>query len=1324
MTAPDDGQIITFYSYKGGSGRTMALANVAWILAANGCRVLVVDWDLEAPGLSKFFRPFLDDAVVARTPGVLHLINRFYLESAGQAESPVTARDDAWYDSFAELDGHIVAVDWDFGDGVLDLLPAGRQNRDYASVSAFDWSQFFERLDGRAFFDALRHALKSAYDYVLIDSRTGMSDAGDICTVILPDTVVNCFTMSEQSIDGATNVIQRITERFTERKVRILPVPMRLDLTAEKERLDIGRATARARFDRYLTELRGEELERYWSNVEVPYQAYYSYEEILAVFGDPAGSPYSVLGSFERITAVISRGTVTALPAMPEDVRRRYLAEFQRRPPGPPADVFLSYVPEDRAWADWLEDLLVEAGFRVTSRPAGTDISSEAAIQTGENVRASSKTVVVLSSAYLRSAEYDAVREAVKVLDPVGNRRLVAPVSVGGSSFANPFPNRATADLNQVDEETARRAVFRVLDAAPASGAGATAPAAAAADRPRFPGAKPPVWGFVPARNPTFTGRATILEDLRDELRRGGSVTPAQVLHGLGGVGKTQIALEFAHRFMGDYDVVWWIPSEDFSLAQQRLVELAGHLGVQTSDAGEATRLVLDRLQRGEPYGKSLLVFDNIEASRRHEVLPLIPAAGAAHVLITTHDRQLAVESGMRPLDVTAFTRAESVEHLHREVPALSLEDCDRLAHTVGDLPIFVAMAAAWLQQTGIPVDAYVEQLSRQPEAVLTESLGDYPRTVSAVWRATIDYLRERSPAAVRLLELCAFFGPEPISTSLIYSRAFVSSHEEVDPVLGGEQLMIDRLVRDLSRFALARVDLVDRSVQIHRLLQALVKNSLPPARQELLRRTVRHVLASMRPTDKGPDDPATWDTYRVIWPHLYACESDNAGADEGETRQLMVDRVRYLAVRGQIESALELAERLWKAWRVAAPPDDIWRLAIGFELANVLRQRGDAARALELDTEVHAKQARHPLMGADHVHTLRTAGSIGADLRYLGRWEEALRQDERTFAALERDYGADHALTLKAANNLAVSLRLTGRCFAARDQDFTVYDRLRSTLGEAHVVTLGSATNLGRDLRDCGLFDDSRRLLVSTVNLCRSTFGEEAPITLHATVGLAVADRRAGRHTDAKERTRQVYEQFVKVFGPDAPETLSCALSLASDESAARNQAAALEQATRIYARYSQTLGDRHPHTLVCGNNLSVYLRASGDVRAARELVEATHTGMVETLGAEHPFTLSCAVNLGNVLVDTGQMGEALRSMSATAEALTRTLGEMHPDTLACTANQAIILHETGRVDEAQELRHHTLGLMDQVFGDDHYSPRSLRRGSLLSCDLEPHQM
>src|SRR6202050_5042253 len=365
MSESSQGQIVTFYSYKGGTGRTMALANVAWILASNGKRVLAVDWDLESPGLHKFFHPFLDESTVSATPGVIEIINEYQLAALDPEPRPSD-----WHREYAQVQRHAVSLKWDhFPDGgQLDFLSAGRQNRDYsAAVCSLDWDDFYERLGGGRFFRAMRDDMKEKYDYVLIDSRTGLSDVADICTIELPDILTICFTLSDQSIEGAANVAGQISRRYRDREIRVLPVPMRIE-DGEKEKLDIGRAMARSSFEGFPTGLTQESSALYWASVEVPYKPFYAFEETLATFGDDPGSPASLLASFERITDSVTGGQVVAMPAIPEDLRLKYKEAFTRRQPAALTQVYLSYAPEDRMWADWIEAVLTPARLRVIPR--------------------------------------------------------------------------------------------------------------------------------------------------------------------------------------------------------------------------------------------------------------------------------------------------------------------------------------------------------------------------------------------------------------------------------------------------------------------------------------------------------------------------------------------------------------------------------------------------------------------------------------------------------------------------------------------------------------------------------------------------------------------------------------------------------------------------------------------------------------------------------------------------------------------------------------------------------------------------------------------
>lgn len=201
MSAARPGQVVTFYSYKGGTGRTMAMANIAWILAANGNRVLIVDWDLESPGLHRYFAPsVLDPRMLAATPGVVNMVREF--EDIA-AETPDEDRSPGWYRSLARVSDYAVAARWPFpGGGALHYMSSGLQNRSYSStVATLDWERFYERLGGGDLFDAFRKDMKENYDYALIDSRTGLSDVADICTLHLPDVVVDCFTLNNQGLE-------------------------------------------------------------------------------------------------------------------------------------------------------------------------------------------------------------------------------------------------------------------------------------------------------------------------------------------------------------------------------------------------------------------------------------------------------------------------------------------------------------------------------------------------------------------------------------------------------------------------------------------------------------------------------------------------------------------------------------------------------------------------------------------------------------------------------------------------------------------------------------------------------------------------------------------------------------------------------------------------------------------------------------------------------------------------------------------------------------------------------------------------------------------
>ncbi len=1307
MTANRNGQVVTFYSYKGGTGRTMALANVAWILAANGKRVLVLDWDLESPGLDRFFAPFMDPGTLTSTGGVIELIREYEWAAARK-----TQRDDAWFEELARVHKYSFSLSWDFPPGAtLDFISAGRQNSDYAdAISGINWDDFYERQGGGLFFDALRADMKRHYDYTLIDSRTGLSDVADICTTHLPDTLVDCFTLSEQGINGAKLTADRVRSRGNsqDRKIRILPVPMRVD-PAEKRKADAGRLVARQRFDGLPANLSEAEREIYWSAMQIPYQAYYGYEESLATFGDSPGSHGSLLSHYEILTRYLTDGQISSLPPIDDGLRRRVNERFVRQPEQVETEVVLEYAPVDQVWAEWIENVLVSADVRVLdpwTRPADAD----------HKTMQSARVLKIVSRA-------DTTAE-----DPRGERTLTRDPLVVYVADVAPLSRPASyARIGGLDAGPAAQELLRLVGRPPNEARSTPSRTGA-----RFPGTDPVIFN-VPSPNVRFTGRDDDLRRLRLQLRdapRGVEASTA-ALQGMGGLGKTQVALEYAHRFRGAYDVVHWVNAEPFTFVDSQLIDLAGQLGVAEQATGPDTmRAVLSALARGEPHARWLLIYDNAEDPRVEGLLP----RGPGHVLITSRDPSWSERALSNQLDV--FDRAESIALIHKRNPTLPHEEADKVAEALGDLPIAVAAAGAWLADTGARVEEYLDELeSLGPDVLQLEGATD--KSVAATWSLSLQRLSERSPAAARLLQLCSVLASD-IALDLIHSDALARALTSYDPSVS-ERIFRGALVQHMNRLALIRVDQRGESTQVgehgerghggqiivHRLLQLMVRSQLSQHTLNNTRHEVHEVLANLRP-DGEVDDPEQWAKFRMLWPHVEV--SDAVNCPQENVRRLMIDRVRYLWLRGDLERARVRAERTDVSWtelleRTHNPSD---RHALQMQLhhlrfnhANVLRFQGrfDEARSLSERT----LEAQTALLGAGHPHTLLTAGGLAGDLRGLGRYADALDLDRQTHAAWLEVWGDDHPRTLAALNNLATSHRLMGHFQAARALDEQVYQRRRSVLGDNHPMTLSSLENLSRDVRDVGEYDRSIELINVLVKASAEVAGPRSREALNARVNLAASLRSAGRAAEAADLLEETVPQLRDAQGLTSPDARAGRLSWAVNLMATRQFAAARHELREVYNLYRSALGDDHPHTLSCSVNLAMSLRALGELAQAIELTDEAATALTRQLGSEHPFTLDTQTNLAVCLADSGKKSEAQQLLTETLPQVATVFGAEHPVTLRCRLNLSLVRQQMeGGQPDAEHAR--TMDLLTRQLGPQHRIIVDLRDGYLVSRTIDPH--
>lgn len=1294
MIMDRNGQVITFYSFKGGTGRTMALANVAWILAERGNRVLVADWDLESPGLHRFYNPFLDAAEVRQRAGVIDMIRDFENQGINtQQESRKLPA--GWEGHFANTQRFAFPIEYDFAEGgSIDFLSAGRQNDDYKpTVGALDWDVFYDKLDGGRFFDALREDMKRNYDYTLIDSRTGLSDVADICTIHLPDVLVDCFTLSEQGIDGAATVGQQVSQKYQNRRIRVLPVPMRVDL-AEKDKAEAGRSHAMLRFAGLPSGLSETDRDRYWFDVEVPYLAWYAYEETLATFGDPSGAKTSLLNAYEKITGAITDGKVTSMPRLDDALRVQWRDRFQRKRVVRTAEVVLRHAPRDQVWHEWIERLLTATGVTVVD-PALVERSARPP-----------RSMAIVSSSYVEAAL------------PLPEGSLAVYVDE-----TPPLPGVAADASVFLAGLPVKEAITKItgLLGRPAPDLGSNPENVAG----RYPGRGPEVTN-APVANVQFTGRNVTLSALRAALRQARPGAPGlAVLYGLGGVGKTQVALEYVHRFGAAYDLVYWINAEPVVLIDSAFADLGERMGLpRQQNVPLSIRAVIEALSRTTEYARWLIVFDNVDEFA--DIQSFVPPGGHGHVIVTTRNQTWGDNAETLPVEV--FTRPESIAHLRRRVKAISDDDAGKIAELLGDLPIAVAVGGALLATSGTSPAQYRAQIAA----------GETDAAVNAVWDLSLNQLEEDSPGAYRLLEICSVLAPD-IALDLLNNNAMLDVLRRTDATLL-RRPSAAKLIQQLNRLALLKLDNGARRIQVHRILQSVVRGRMSLERIESTQRDVLKVFAAVRPED-DVDNGNTWDRYRMLWPHLEVEVEPEVGAeprvrslfdmalasDEPAVLELMVDRIRYVWVRGSVDQSYKLAERIEAAWKerlaVTSDPAEQERVLVPllraqFNHANALREAGRVQEALALDTETLSRQIE--ILGETVSDTLMTAGGLGADLRALGRYGQALDRDRKTYATWSQEYGDDYPRTLAAQHNLASSLRLAGDFASAREQDEDVVQRREVVLGRRTFFTLFSLGALARDLRELGEYERSITLLNEVVAGFTDDRGAEASVTLGAQVNLAVSIRSAGRAAEAQPILDTSYETLHRRYGDVHPETLACRLSRATNLLSLLRTDEAREETEAVRTVYATLLGPTHPHTHVCDNNLAAIERARGERVEALTVARAACAGLAETLHDKHPFLLAAQLNLAVLLHENGRVEEAAVLAGRIADLTEEVLGARHPDALRARANATLMDPAAGsgpRVADPQ-----VVADLAAALGESHPAVKALQEGRFLHRVLDPH--
>ncbi|WP_328749666.1 tetratricopeptide repeat protein [Streptomyces sp. NBC_00285] len=661
-----------------------------------------------------------------------------------------------------------------------------------------------------------------------------------------------------------------------------------------------------------------------------------------------------------------------------------------------------------------------------------------------------------------------------------------------------------------------------------------------------------------------FVGREQELADLRGMLAGGGSAAVVQsrvrAIHGLGGVGKSTLALHYADRYRSMYTLVWWITAESPELIVTGLAGLAMGVCPQWAGAVDPDERAAWAILWLQAHPGWLLIFDNVEDPTH--LRPYLGTLAGGHHLATSrkatgwHTLAPTMALGLLPLDeatdllcAIAFPNLTPTDEQKKQTR--------RLAEDLGCLPLALEQAGAYAYRTGINLDTY----SRSLGLVLDEDrdVVHPERTIARIWEKTLTAITRRNPLAVSLLHTMAWLAPNNIPRTLL-------AHLAPSPIA------LDNALGDLHAYNMIAFADDRQGASIHRLVQTVLRTRSPaesepdahaPGRSEA-EQAVRQALPDP-PDGPQPEPPAPWER---LLPHVLA-----------------------------------LAE--------STPPDTIASADTAnayYQAAQYLHRQGREAHTITLFTAIltRCEQVR----GDTHPSTLASRNNLAYAYRAAGDLGRAIPLFEATLTQYEQTLGGTHPDTLSSRNNLAYAYRAAGdlgRAIPLFEATLTQYEQ---TLGGTHPDTLSSRNNLAGAYGEAGDLERAIPLYEATLTQRVQVLGDNHPATLASRNNLALAYQSAGDLGRAIPLLEATVAQVERVLGDTHHNTLTSRNNLALAYRAAGDLGRAIPLLKATVAQVERVLGDNHPATLASRNNLALALREAEAVQQGNPATPATATG------------------------------------------------------------------------------------------------------------------
>jgi serine/threonine protein kinase/tetratricopeptide (TPR) repeat protein len=750
-------------------------------------------------------------------------------------------------------------------------------------------------------------------------------------------------------------------------------------------------------------------------------------------------------------------------------------------------------------------------------------------------------------------------------------------------------------------------------------------------------------------RNPNFTGRETLLSRVRTELRRVGG-SPVVALRGAGGMGKSQLALEYTYRYGDDYDLVAWLRAEKPETLAEDHAALAQTLGLPEGtgpDQRERIEAVRSWLER---YSGWLLVFDN--AQNPDAIRRFLPRVSLGHVLVTSRHpswRSLGVS-----LEVEELALDEAVSFLLRRTDQADRGAAERLAESVGRLPLALEEAAAYIEATGRSLHGYVDLLEEQQRSLARgSSLPGLTQSLLGTWELSLRQIEEELPEAADLLRLLAFLAPDDIPLSLLRNDA--DALPAALRAAAHDPLRFDACVAALRRFSLIKVQ--GESASLHRMIQLATRSRLDPSTRDAWAQRALRLVESSFPSGLAgnfyhPEARPLLPHALAVLSHGGALGSERMGAGRlrrraglylralGAQREAAEYLERALADFesggsaadnevantlaglgivlygiGDLEGATARGERALAIHERLHGPADL-RVAIDhMDLAWVLRSRGRFEEVRE--HSLRAREIAVAVLGDKHPLAAMPLGSLSRACWGLGDIEGARRAAEQAIEVLERG-DVHHPLVCACWQGVAQvtfdlgQTEIAGRCAE------TAIEIAERAWGPHHILVAVSRVVRGMVELRRGDLESARDLLSSAILAGEKTSHWQHEETAMARCLLARVQRRLG-DSDAALGLEQARATLSRVCGERTRSASQVEIEyglMAFDDRDFASAAERAETALRLLTGYRNP----HPYQLPALDLLASALEAIGKRDAAREVAKRAVGIAGSVLESIHP--------------------------------------------------------------------------------------------------------